>query len=346
MRARMRGCLAGAFVAGVLFVLVMIVLKADWTSQVGKYAEKSPDPQPPASAQPSTSPQPSDSASPKPSQSSSGSSEVEVLDENRLDARRLELTLRSPALDAITKVRLLLPRNWDEQERWPALWLLHGGLDDHTSWTAKTDVDALTRDDALMVVMPDGGRCGSYSDWWNGGAGGPPRWATYHLKELLPLLESRYRAGPSRAIAGYSMGGQGAMLYAAKGGFKAAASFSGAVHILADGVPQAVMAGTTLGCVGTDWKRIWGDPDRERANWRAHNPYDQAENLRGVRLYVAAGGGDLVEDLAARAARAFTGRLRDLDIPVTTHFYRGGHHHTFWQRELRRAYPMLKGALR
>ncbi|MFI9555748.1 alpha/beta hydrolase [Nonomuraea endophytica] len=322
MRARMRGCLIGAILTGALFVLVVVVVvvfRADWRPQDVKNPEKSPEP----TSEPS----------------------IEVLDEKRLDERRLELTLRSPALDATTKVRLLLPKRWDERARWPALWLLHGGLDDHTSWTAKTDVDDLTRDDGLMVVMPDGGRCGSYSDWWNGGAGGPPKWQTYHLKELLPLLESRYRAGPARAIAGYSMGGQGAMLYAAKGGFKAAASFSGAVHILSDGVPQAVMAGTTIGCLGTDWKRIWGDPGRQRANWRAHNPYDQAEKLRGLRLYVAAGAGDLVEDLANRAARAFTGRLRELDIPVTTHFYRGGHNHAFWQRELRRAYPMLKGAL-
>jgi S-formylglutathione hydrolase FrmB len=196
-----------------------------------------------------------------------------------------------------------------------------------------------------MVVMPDGGKCGSYSDWWNGGEGGPPRWAAYHLKELLPLLESRYRAGPRRAIAGYSMGGQGAMLYAAGGRFQAAASFSGAVDILGPGVPQAVMAGTTLGCFGTDWKRVWGDPEAQREIWRAHNPYDQAAKLKGVRLYVAAGQGDLVEDLANRAARSFTGRLDELGIPVRTHFYRGGHNHTSWQRELHRAFPLLMGAI-
>ncbi|MEV0346130.1 alpha/beta hydrolase-fold protein [Nonomuraea sp. NPDC050680] len=110
-----------------------------------------------------------------------------------------------------------MPSGWESRRDWPVLWLLHGGLDDYASWTAKPDVDALTRTSGLMVVMPDGGKCGSYSDWWNGGDGVPPRWATYHLKELLPLLESRYRAGRQRAVAGYSMGGQGAMLYAAKG---------------------------------------------------------------------------------------------------------------------------------
>ncbi|MEW9549123.1 alpha/beta hydrolase [Nonomuraea sp. NPDC050783] len=327
MAPRLRGCLIGAVVAGGLFLLGLALLLPRGEQRAG--------PEPTSSATGTSEP-----ATP------SATASAEVLDERRLDERRMELTIRSPALgDETTKVRLLLPRGWESRRDWPVLWLLHGGLDDHTSWTAKTDVAALTRDTGVMVVMPDGGKCGSYSDWWNGGDGGPPRWETYHLRELLPLLESRYRAGPNRAIAGYSMGGQGAMLYAAKGSFKAAASFSGAVDILGPGVPQAVMAGTAVGCFGTDWKRIWGDPEAQRSIWRAHNPYDQAGKLKGVELYVAAGEGDVVEDLANRAARSFAGRLHDLHIPVRTHFYRGGHNHTYWQRELHRAYPMLTAAI-
>ncbi|MGW5682219.1 alpha/beta hydrolase [Nonomuraea sp. NPDC003754] len=271
--------------------------------------------------------------------------------EQRLDERRMELTIESTALEATTRVRLLLPEGWSRaaDRTWPVLWLLHGGLDSYTSWTARTDVDRLTRDTGVIVVMPDGGRCGSYSDWWNGGAGGAPRWATYHLKELLPLLESRYRAGKQRAIAGYSMGGQGAMLYAAAGHFQAAASFSGAVHILEQGVPQAVMAGTTVGCFGTDWKRIWGDPDAQRDIWRAHNPYDQAGRLRGVTLYVASGTAEFWQDpaehLAGKAAKAFAARLDELDVPTRTHFYPGRHDHAHWQRELHRAFPLLMRAI-
>ncbi|WP_214319768.1 alpha/beta hydrolase [Nonomuraea sediminis] len=313
MEPRSRGCLIGVIAAVAALGLAVAGLLARRTGP-----ETSPKPVP---------------------------SKAVVVDEQRPDGRRMELTIRSEALGTTTKVRLLLPDRWESRRDWPVLWLLHGGLDDYATWTAKTDVDRLTRGLGVMVVMPDGGRCGSYSDWWNRGRGGPPRWADYHLRELLPLLESRYRAGQRRAVAGYSMGGQGAMLYAARGYFKAAASFSGAVDILQPGVPQAVMAGTTLGCLGTDWKRIWGDPDEQRAIWRAHNPYDQAAKLRGVRLYVAAGRGDLVEDLANRAARAFTARLRTLHIPVETHFSSGGHNHTTWQAELHRALPTLLAAI-
>ncbi|MFC5829440.1 alpha/beta hydrolase [Nonomuraea insulae] len=166
MRPRLRGCLVGAVVAGGL-CLAGVALGLP-----GGEEQAEPEPR---------------------------TSMTEIVDERRLDERRMELTIRSDALAATTKVRLLLPRGWESRTDWPVLWLSHGGLDDHTSWTTRTDVEALTSDTGVLVVMPDGGRCGSYSDWWNGGAGGPPRWETYHLKELLPLLEARYRAGGRRA---------------------------------------------------------------------------------------------------------------------------------------------------
>ncbi|MEU8395510.1 alpha/beta hydrolase family protein [Nonomuraea sp. NPDC048892] len=334
MRPRLRGCLVGAVVAGGLFLVVTggLFLAGVVTILPGVHEE----PRPSANETGTGAEGPAERSAESP---------AEVVAERRLDERRMELTIRSDALGATTGVRLLLPRGWESRTGWPVLWLLHGGLDDHTSWTERTDVEALTRDTGVLVVMPDGGRCGSYSDWWNGGAGGPPRWRSYHLDELLPLLESRYRAGGRRAVAGYSMGGQGAMLYAAEGRFEAAASFSGALHILAPGVPQAVMAGTTIGCFGTDWKRVWGDPKAQRDVWRAHNPYDLAGRLKGVELYVSAGQGDIVEDLANRAARLFAGRLEELDIPVRTHFYQGGHRHVYWQRELHRVYPRLMNAI-
>ncbi|MDP9867052.1 MULTISPECIES: alpha/beta hydrolase [Streptosporangium] len=333
--SRLRGLLIGAVIVGglcVLLVAAAIALAVNLRH-----------------------PAPAPAASPTSAQPLKTSGGAEVVKERRLGGRRMELTLRSPALDGVTTVRLLLPEGWskDSGRSWPTLWLLHGGLDGYQAWS-KSDIEELTEDAQVIVVMPDGGKCGSYSDWYNGGDGGPPRWATYHLKELLPLLESRYAASGERAVAGYSMGGQGAMLYAATGNFRAAASFSGAVHTLMPGVDLAVMLGTTAGCFGTDWKRIWGDPHDDRGIWRAHDPYHLAGRLRGVRLYVAAGDGrkregelfgDITEELADRAARSFTGRLKELGIPVETHFYSGRHNMTYWNGELRRALPMLLDAI-
>lgn len=139
-----------------------------------------------------------------------------------------DLTVASPALGEMVKVRLLLPVHYSARPggRWPVLYLLHGCCDTYQSWTRSTDVEALTAHSDVLVVMPDGGKAGFYSDWLTG-----PRGETFHLTELRRILERDYRASTVMAVAGVSMGGLGALAYAARhpGLFRAAASFSGIV---------------------------------------------------------------------------------------------------------------------
>lgn len=291
-----------------------------------------------------------------------------VVSETQVDARTLDLAISSPALGRTESVRLLLPPGWSKSatRTWPLLYLLHGAGDDYTAWTAKTDVAALTANTAAIVVMPNGGKCGNYSNWWNQGAYGPPAWETFHLTELRQLLESGYRAGPRRAIAGLSMGGMGAMSYAARnpGLFQAAASFSGALHTLIDRPtwpdgPDTVKL-TPLTCPELNWKDLWGDPDipAQRLIWSQHNPYDLAGQLAGVQLFVSSGNGkdgpfdtphlfdDTAEVVVNDMSLAFTARLGALGIPVQTDFYGNGRHAwPYWQQELHRSLPMLLSAI-
>jgi hypothetical protein len=134
-------------------------------------------------------------------------------------------------------VRVLLPGGYASsgERRYPVLYLLHGSVDDYRSWTDKGDAEHLTAGLPMIVVMPDAGSGGFYSDWYNNGAGGPPEWETYHVRELIPWIDAHYRTIASRAgraTAGLSMGGFGAMTYPSRHSdlFVAAASFSGAVN--------------------------------------------------------------------------------------------------------------------
>lgn len=287
---------------------------------------------------------------------------AKVIAETTVAPRTIDLTVQSPAMDAQEKVRLLVPPGWSKNagRTWPALWLLHGGVDDYTAWTRGTDVAALTADSPVIVVMPEGGSCGNYSDWWNYGNGGSPEWETFHMKELRTILENGYRANGRRVIAGNSMGGLGAMLYAARfpGMFAAAAAFSGYVDTLYGYTPgdDSIGWGPSFSCPGTDWRRVWGAPDAPAAIWHAHNPTDLAGRLAGVRLYVASGNGtagslgglpftDPVEAAANDVSHAFVDRLDALGIPVTARFFDGQHSWPYWQRDLHDAYPMLMRAL-
>ncbi|XRQ16498.1 alpha/beta hydrolase [Actinomadura welshii] len=289
-----------------------------------------------------------------------------VAGERRPRRRVLDLAIRSPVLAGTGSARLLLPRGWsrDAARTWPVLWLLHGadpGRERHTAWSDHTDIEELTEDADVIVVMPDGGPCGNYTDWWNRGGGGTPKWETFHLAELRQILERGYRAGPDRAVAGIAMGGLGALAYAARhrGLFRAAASFSGPLHTLHRDpcgldVADLVELSVAVGAPSADWTDVWGDPEEQRVVWRQHNPYDLADRLAGVRVHVSAGDGapgpydprpgtgpDVLESLVHTVSLEFAGKLRKLGLPVSTHFYRGTHTWPYWRRELRAALPAL-----
>jgi alpha-glucoside transport system permease protein len=283
-----------------------------------------------------------------------------------LGPRVRDLTIDSPALGRSAKVRLLLPRRFQAQphRRWPVLWLLHGCCDTYQSWTRSTDVEELAGLADVLVVMPEAGRVGFYSDWYRRGQGGPSRWETFHLTELRQLLERDWRAGNRRVVAGLSMGGLGAMAYAARhpGMFRAAASYSGLLHTRYQGdpLPGPRMVQDLLRSFGEDPDALWGDPRRHGDLWAAHNPYDLAPRLRKVSLFVSVGNGQpgpldgpatngqlqQMEQALHPQNLAFVERLRQLGIPVRFDNYGPGiHNWPYWQRELHRSLPMLLGAL-
>src|SRR3546814_21105298 len=85
-----------------------------------------------------------------------------------------------------------------------------------------------------MVVIPEGLVVGMYMDWGNGGRREGPAWASFHLDVVRQTIEDRYNIRPGRrwhSIGGISMGGQGALRYAAllPGYFGSVAALSAAM---------------------------------------------------------------------------------------------------------------------
>ncbi|MFE0946298.1 alpha/beta hydrolase [Streptomyces mutabilis] len=297
---------------------------------------------------------------------SSGSSHgAEVVSVTQVADRQLDLSVRSTALGGRTvKVRLLTPDGWNPQDRrrqhWPTLWLLHGCCGDYTSWTAKTDVARTEALRDVLVVMPEAGWNGWYSDWWNHGRGGDPAWETFHTKELRHLLERDWGAGRDRVVAGLSMGGQGSLLYAARhpGMFKAAASYSGSAHPLLNDESVARIMGFFAG-QNNDPLRVWGDPIAQRRIWESHDPFHLAKRLRSLPVYLSCGDGttgpldapgstSALEADFERQNLALAEELRRVGARhLTTHFYGAGTHTwEYWERELHASLPMLLGALK
>ncbi|RFU87525.1 esterase family protein [Streptomyces triticagri] len=289
---------------------------------------------------------------------------AEVVDVTRVADRQIDLSVRSSALGGRTvNVRLLTPDGWDPADRSrhrPTLWLLHGCCGDYTSWTGSTDVAEIESLRDVLVVMPEAGRNGWYSDWWNDGRGGDPAWETFHTEELRRLLESDWGASSNRTVAGLSMGGQGALLYAARhpGMFKATAAYSGSAHPLLDEESVDRLLGLVEG-QGDDPLRLWGDPVEQRRIWAAHDPYHLAKRLRHLPVYLSCGDGtpgpldppdsadDALEADFNRQNHAVAAELERLGArKLTTNFYGPGRHTwPYWERELHASLPMLLDAM-
>jgi len=297
-----------------------------------------------------------------------GASALTVTRKEQLSPRLVEFGLRTGALPAETNVRVLLPDGYDiqPQRRWPVLYLLHGCCDydvpGSRAWTTHGEATEATSGLPLIVVMPDAGRGGFYSDWRFPGAQGRPQWETYHLRQLIPWIDRGFRTRAQRegrVIAGLSMGGFGTMKYASlhPDWFVAAASFSGAVNTRTGALEGTLDALTAQdgGYPGV----IWGPYTTDRIRWRGDNPWDLAENLRPLQLGLRTGNGqpgeldeggglpyDPVEGGVYGQTVSLHQKLDQLGIPHTWDDYGNGTHSwPYWARSLRRSLLEMMRAL-
>jgi len=281
--------------------------------------------------------------------------------------RLIELEFANPLINPSTntKVRILLPQNYPKAgANYPVLYLLHGGQPRGGGrggahvWTqnilAPQTLFDFTGDKDVVIVMPDGGDLGFYSDWYNGGSFGPPMWETFHLAQLIPYIEANYNVRTDRGgrvVAGVSMGGFGAMSYAARHPdlFAGTYAFSGALD-------NAFLGPESAFPTQMRPDAIWGPFLTQEVRWHGHNPLDLAENLAPLQVWFRTGrglpGGPAPDDgdpaklgLEGKIALLndrFHERLNELRI---AHFYdsypRGGHIQYHFMESFLQAWPNI-----
>lgn len=288
---------------------------------------------------------------------------LHVVSTEWLDDRTVELLLDSDTLAHPVGTRIVLPAGYHPEPavRYPLLMLLHGGLGGYRDWTDQGQIASLTEGSGVISVMPCGGRGGWYRDWHNFGRGQAPMWETFHLDQLLPWIDGQLATigmGSSRAIAGVSMGGFGALSYTARrpGTFAAASSFSGAVNTSFPLV-QSLICVSSLAHHRPPFA-INRFPFAGRADWHAHNPWHLAESLRGVHLALFTGNGrptrwpsderpkDLQENQVHSMNVSLHRRLDELNIDHTWNDY-GPATHTWdnWRRSMAEELPALMAVI-
>jgi S-formylglutathione hydrolase FrmB len=204
-------------------------------------------------------------------------------------------------------IMVTLPAGYDRAAatRYPVLYGLHGNADLPNTLRNQQITERATQGAPLITVWPNGGRSW-YSNWVNPGALGPQNWETFHLDQVIPLIDANLSTIPTkagRAIVGHSMGGFGAFHYAEHRPdlFSYVGSLSGGLDLLSQELRVAVVeteldpaSGVPTAAVDS----IFGPPIWPFDGvWNAQSPAQHVAPLRGmgVAMYVG-NGGDLTVD--------------------------------------------------
>ena len=151
----------------------------------------------------------------------------------------MRMSFLSKTLDFHTDVNIIIPSDgpipqgqsiqdfYKIKEKLPVLYLLHGGGGNAMDWCRFSSVERYAEERKIAVVMPQVGATSFYTDM----AHGYP-YFTFLSEELPQMVEALFPIGGSRDkrfVAGYSMGGYGALKWAMRKPefFSAVAGMSG-----------------------------------------------------------------------------------------------------------------------
>ncbi|MGE2717000.1 alpha/beta hydrolase-fold protein [Mycolicibacterium litorale] len=262
---------------------------------------------------------------------------LRIVDRNENDPRLWYYRFQTSAIGWNPGVNVLLPDDYRTSGRaYPVLYLFHGGAADFRQFDF-FGIRGLTAGRPIIVVMPDGGQAGWYSNPVSSFVG-PRNWETFHIAQLLPWIDVNFRTFAEydgRAVGGFSMGGFGALKYAAKyfGHFASVSSHSGPASLRRDFGLVVHWANITSAVLDLAGGTVYGAPFWDQARVSADNPVERIESYRNKRVFLVAGTSpdplnwfDSVNETQVLAGqREFRERLSAAGIPSESHERPGGH---------------------
>ncbi|MGI5183556.1 alpha/beta hydrolase [Dactylosporangium sp. CA-152071] len=284
---------------------------------------------------------------------------LRIVDRNENGGRLQYYRFATDAIEWDPAVNILLPDGYHTSgKRYPVLYLLHGGGGpDFRTFHMQDNIVNLTAGREVVVVMPD-----ASTGWYSNPVStmsGPRNWETFHIGQLLPWVEQNFRTFAEydgRAVAGFSMGGFGALKYAAKyyGHFCSVSSHSGPASIRRDAGLIVHWANATSAALDLGGGTVYGAPLWDEARVSADNPMERIPSYYNKRVFLAAGTSpnpvdafDIVHETQVLAGqREFRAALGNAGIPHEWHEVPGGHYfrHELFTQDLNGMLARLRRA--
>ncbi len=246
-------------------------------------------------------------------------------------------SVKSEILGVEKPYAVYLPEGYDQsKESYPVLYLLHGAMGNHESWIRNGDMQRIVDETLvgggardMVIVMPDARGTGEKCAGPNMGYFNIKDWAyeDYFFREFIPYIDKTYRTIASkegRAIAGLSMGGGGATVYAQRHPevFQASYSTSG----LLDLYYYLVQMHHKL--YDVTW--LWSVADTSPVKYLRHATPEQLEQLRTVRWMLDCGDDDRIIETNL----SYFAEMKHANIPVEFRVRDGRHNWAFWKESL------------
>jgi enterochelin esterase-like enzyme len=246
--------------------------------------------------------------------------------------------IKSTILNKEVHYSIFLPSDYYTSERaYPVTYLLHGYGDADDGWIQFGEVNRLA-DDAIkvgkippmIIVTPDG-----FTSFYINTADGKLNYEDFFIKELIPHIEKTYKVKAERkyrGIAGLSMGGYGALMYALKypNLFVAAAPLSAAVWTDNDIIN--LDEGMFNGLFGNSMGKNLKGKDRLTPAWLSNSPLaiiekKTKEELSAVSYWIDCGDDDFLTIGNAQLHIALTNKK----VPHEFRMRDGAHNWTYWR---------------
>jgi S-formylglutathione hydrolase FrmB len=222
------------------------------------------------------------------------------------------------------------PTNYQEKEKLPVLFLLHGYSGNYKQWHGIMDAQKYANDYGFIIVCPDG----LFSSWYlNSPVKSDMQFETFFFDELFPDIKSKYKVDANNVfISGLSMGGHGALYLFLKQEalFKSAGSTSGGIK-LSDGFGKYGLG------------PILGNPPADSDLWQKYSVTSMIDQLKGNKKpFIFDCGSD---DFFYQANNELKQKCDRLKLNATYISQPGAHNKAYWAKSIKQQFEFFKSLI-
>ena len=223
------------------------------------------------------------------------------------------------------------PQNYQQKDKLPVLFLLHGYSANYKQWHNIMDAQKYANDYGFIIVCPDG----LYSSWYiNSPVKSDMQFESFFFDELFPDIKSKYKMDANNVfISGLSMGGHGALYLFIKHQelFKSAGSTSGGIK-LSDGFGKYGLGD------------VLGYPSADSELWQKHSVTTIIDQLKGNKKpFIFDCGSD---DFFYKANTELKQKCDELKLNATYISQPGAHNNSYWAKSIKQQFEFFKSLIK